>query len=145
MQGDAALRNHFHERLLAPGEAAVHIFRELEKRRRELRMPLALLAKRSGVSLPTVNRILSGRHKGASFQNVLAIAAALDIEITAVRHGTSSEIRERQATSKARHLVRLVQGTSALEGQGLDQAELDEMIGQTSKELILTKRKLWAE
>ncbi|HSG69291.1 MAG TPA: helix-turn-helix domain-containing protein [Planctomycetaceae bacterium] len=123
----------------------MEVFRQLEKRRRELRMPRATLAKRSGVSLATVNRILSGQHKGATFENVLAIAEALGMEITTVRHGTSSEIREQQATRKARNLVRLVQGTSALEGQGLDQEELDEMIEQTARELSLTNRKLWAE
>ncbi len=121
------------------------IFQELEKRRTELQMPRAMLARRSGVSLPTVNRILSGQHSGATFANVVALAEALGIELTAVRQGTSSEFREKQATRKARNLVRLVQGTSALEGQGLDQEELDELIGRTSKELFLTKRKLWAE
>lgn len=121
------------------------VYQQLEKRRRELRMPRATLAKRCGVSLATVNRILSGQHKGATFENVLVIAEALGMEIKTVRHGTSSEIREQQATRKARNLVRIVQGTSALEGQGLDQEELEEMIERTSKELFLSKRKLWAE
>ena len=121
------------------------IFQQLEKRRRELRMPRTILAKRSGVSLPTVNRVLSGHHNRVTFENVLAIAKALGMEITMLQQGTSCEFREKQATKKARKLVRLVQGTSALEGQGLDKDELEEMIGRTSKELFLTNRKLWAE
>lgn len=106
-------------------------------------MSRTALAKRSHVSLPTVNRILSGQNSGASFANVLAIAGALDMEVTAVAHTGSDEFRQKQAMDKARRLVRLVQGTSALEGQGLDQDELEEMVKRTSRELVLTKRKLW--
>lgn len=121
------------------------IIRQLEQRRQGLKMSRATLARRSGVSLPTVNRILSGKHDSASFANILAIAEALRIEIKAEEQGTSYEVREQQAVKKAKYLVRLVQGTSTLEGQGLDEQELAEMIDQTSKELFLTKRKLWAE
>ena len=52
---------------------------------------------------------------------------------------------EQQATSKARCLVRLVQGTSALEGQGLEKKTLDDMVVKTAKELLQTQRKLWEE
>ncbi len=121
------------------------LFRKFEKRRRELGMACGTLAKRSHVSLPTVNRILSGQHGGASFVNVAAIAEALGMEITVVAKDRSEKLRQEQAIRKARRLVGLVQGTSALEGQGLDQQELDEMVGRTSRELLLSKRKLWSE
>ena len=121
------------------------IFQALEKRRRELGMSRRMLAKRSRVSLPTVNRVLSGQHTGASIENVLAIGEALGMELKCVADTRSENFREKQAVTKARQLVRLVQGTSALEGQGLDKDELEDMIGRTSKELSLTKRKLWEE
>ncbi|MCA9096162.1 MAG: helix-turn-helix transcriptional regulator [Planctomycetaceae bacterium] len=121
------------------------IFLSLEKRRRELGMSRKSLANRSNVSLPTVNRILSGRHTGASIENVLTIAAALGMELKFEAEMRSERFREMQAVAKARQLVRLVQGTSALEGQGLDKDELEDMIGRTAKELSLSKRKLWEE
>ncbi len=121
------------------------IFLSLEKRRRELGMSRKSLANRSHVSLPTVNRILSGRHSGASIENVLTIAAALGMELKFEGEMRSERFREMQALAKARQLVRLVQGTSALEGQGLDNDELEDMIGRTAKELSLSKRKLWDE
>lgn len=121
------------------------IFLSLEKRRRELGMSRKSLANRSNVSLPTVNRILSGRHTGASIENVLTIAAALGMELKFEAEIRSERFREMQAVAKARQLVRLVQGTSALEGQGLDKDELEDMIGRTAKELSLSKRKLWEE
>ncbi len=123
----------------------MNIFRDFEKRRRELGMSSTALAKRSHVSLPTVNRILSGQHDGASFANVVAIADALGMELTSIANMRSDELRQKQAMNKARRLVRLVQGTSALEGQGLDDDELEEMVDRTSRELFLLKRKLWED
>ena len=121
------------------------IINQLEQRRQELKMSRAILAQRSGVSLPTVNRILSGKHMSASFDNVLALADQLNMEIQAVERGRSHDVRQQQAEQKAKYLVSLVQGTSALEGQGLDEQELKELVDETAKELFLTERKLWAE
>ncbi len=51
----------------------------LNQRRQELGLIVETLAKRSGVSRPTVQRILSGSNPTASFANVLAIAEALGL------------------------------------------------------------------
>jgi len=123
----------------------MNIFKAFEKRRQELGMSRSILAKRSHVSLPTINRILSGQHTGSSFANVQSIAAALGVELTATTNIRSEKFRTQQAMRKARRLVRLVQGTSALEGQGLDRDEIEEMVGRTSRELLPTNRKLWEE
>lgn len=123
----------------------MNLFHDLEKRRRELGMSCVTLARRSLVSLGTVNRILSGEHEGASFANVEALARALGMEISANPLDRSEKRRQQQADQKAKELVRLVQGTSALEGQGLDNQELDEMIDRTSRELLASNRKLWGE
>lgn len=120
-------------------------FKKLEQRRQELGMSRSALAERSRVSLPTTNRILSGGHSKASFANVVAIAEALGMDLTVQRNTPSEEFRRTQAMNKARRLVSLVQGTSALEGQGLDQDEIEEMVGRTFRELLPANRKLWAE
>ncbi len=121
------------------------IFEQLEHRRQKLGISRSALAARSGLSLPTVNRILSRKNSAASFANVTAVAEALGMTLAATPTERTSEFRKRQATSKAKRLVRLVQGTSALEGQGLDQHELEKMIQQTSSELLKSQRKLWGE
>ena len=54
----------------------------LNQRRIEFGMSYADLAKRSRVSLATVVRILSGRHKQASFANIEAIARELGLSIS---------------------------------------------------------------
>lgn len=121
------------------------VFRALETRRQSLGMSRPALASRSCVSLPTVNRILSGRHLRVSFESVVAVATALGVELTAVPSERSDALRRRQAHSKARRLVGIVQGTSALEGQGLRQAELEALVTLTAAELMRSKSRLWSD
>ena len=50
------------------------VLKDLDHRRRDVGLSYELLAKRCGVSRPTLQRILSGRHASASWANVVAIA-----------------------------------------------------------------------
>src|SRR5690606_12903770 len=92
-------------------------FRQLDQRRARLGMSKTAVATRSRVSLPTVNRILSGKEVSPTVPNLQAIAKALGV---VVRLGETMEIEEpqtvdefrrEQANRKARQLVGLVQGT----------------------------------
>jgi transcriptional regulator with XRE-family HTH domain len=122
-----------------------NLFQNLERRRRELGMTYATVAARSGVSLPTVQRILSGQHPSATFVNVNAIARALDLDIALEPRTPADEFREQQAAKRARQLVGLVQATSALEGQALDPGAVERMVRQTVHDLLAgSPRKLWA-
>jgi transcriptional regulator with XRE-family HTH domain len=122
-----------------------NLFQNLERRRRELGMTYATVAARSGVSLPTVQRILSGQHPSATFVNVNAIARALDLDIALEPRTPADEFREQQAAKRARQLVGLVQATSALEGQALDPCAVERMVRQTVHDLLAgSPRKLWA-
>lgn len=118
---------------------------ELERRRRELGMSRAWVARRSQVSLPTVNRILSGGFEKATFANVVAVGQVLGIDLVAACREPSEELRNRQARNKAAQLVGLVQGTSGLEGQAVDLDSVRSMIAQASKRLLQSKRRLWSE
>ena len=58
----------------------------------------------------------------------------------------AEELRQQQAERKADELVQMVQSTSALEAQAVDQAQLDEMRRQTARELLRgSNRRLWAK
>lgn len=121
-------------------------FRDLNTRRRELGMSYAVVAKRSGVSLPTVVRVLSGRYPQASFANVAAVAQTLGMPLTFDTRMSPNDVREQQAQRKARSLVGMVQGTSALEGQGVDEQAIGQMTRQTCHELLAGSRfKLWSD
>jgi len=120
-------------------------FDVLNRRRKELGMTFEALAKRSGVSMPTVVRILSGKDPHAGFDKVSAIARTLAVVVAFQPAGTSQEIKERQAAKKARELVGLVQGNAGLEAQAVRAAELDSMTRQTAHELLAgPARFLWS-
>lgn len=122
------------------------LFEKLEIRRRELGISQSVLAERSGVSLPTIQRILSGHNPAASFENTLAIAQVLGMQLDAVPVIPAQEVLEQQARKKAERLVRMVQGTSALEAQGVSSKHLGQMVRKTIQELLAgSRRRLWAE
>ncbi len=122
------------------------LFEKLENRRRELGLSQSALAERSGVSLPTVQRILSGHSPAASFENTLAIAQVLGMQLDAVPVIPAQEVLKAQALKKAERLVRMVQGTSALEAQAVSARHIGQMIKKTVQELLAgSRRRLWAE
>ncbi len=122
------------------------IFESLEARRRELGLSQAALAELSGVSLPTVHRILTGQGSAASFENVQAMTQALGMDLEAAPLICVEELLEQQARKKAQRLVGLVQGTSALESQGLSRKQITQMVEKTVQELLTgSRRRLWAK
>lgn len=110
------------------------ILRELAKRRRDLRMPVETLATRAGVSARTTRRILAG-NPHVAFASVLAVADALGMRD--LSHGSNTDaMRQRQARQKAKQLVKIVQGTSALEGQAVDKTAERHMVARTVTDLL---------
>jgi len=124
----------------------------LEARRRELAISKPTLAKRSGVSLATIHRILLGDVHDVTLSRLGAVADALGMEIRylegACRFSPARSVfdmQRDQAQEKAERLVRLTQGTSALEGQAVSDATIREAIEQTVATLLTgPKRRLWA-
>ena len=118
---------------------------ELDRRRKRLRMPRAVLARRCGVSLPTINRVLSGDWEHASFATLKAIAHSLGMEFALTSNTDPQDFAEQQAAEKAAAIARMVQGTSALESQAVDPATYQEIVRQTAHELISgSRRRLWS-
>ena len=115
-------------------------------------MSKADLARRANVSLPTVQRLLSGRESRARMDIVAAIAAALGVE---VRLSDSSHVHETvevsafraaQARAKAKRLAKLVQGTMALEAEAVGTSVLERMEEENVHALLAgPRRRLWGE
>lgn len=124
----------------------LHISAErLRHRRESLGMSFSIVAARSGVSEPTVKRILGGHVAEASFANVVAIAEALGASF-GIEEADPEELCRRQARRKAEQVARLVQGTSALESQAVDQAAYDRLIERSFHQLMAgSRRRLWSE
>ncbi len=105
-------------------------------------MTYPVLANRSGVPIATLKRIFADNAAKASLANVLAIADALGMSMNL---SETIDVRMAQARKKACRVVAMVQGTSALESQALDEEQIERMIEQTVHELLAgSNRKLWA-
>ncbi|MBX3387237.1 MAG: helix-turn-helix transcriptional regulator [Phycisphaeraceae bacterium] len=117
----------------------------LSRRRAELGISLAALAQRSGVSEPTVKRIFAGRIGEASFANVAAVVDALGLSLD-LGAADADQMRRTQARKQAERVARLVQGTSALESQAVDERAYQQLVERTYHELLAgPKRRLWTE
>ncbi len=117
----------------------------LNKRREKIGMSCAVLAVQTGLSPGTVRRVLSGKELDPHLGTIASLAQALGMELRFDEEDTNV-IRHRQAERKAKRLVALVQGSSALSGQGLGPAALRDMRKRATRELLEgSSRKLWAE
>ena len=124
----------------------------LDRRRHEIGMTKKELAVRARIPIATLNRILSGQEKRLALDKVRALAGALGVvihlgsTITLEEPKSPFELRETQATRKAEHVVRMVQGTMGLEAQAVGSDDLKAMVEQTKCELLAgSRRKLWSE
>jgi transcriptional regulator with XRE-family HTH domain len=116
----------------------------LKKRLAELGMTQVTLAERTGLSVPTIKRTLSGRWTRIETLSRIAEALGMKMEIRFEASKTAHQFRNEQAIKKAKDLVRMTQGTSALEAQAVDECVLDDAIEQTTAELVAgPSRRLW--
>jgi hypothetical protein len=135
-------------------DTARQTYLELDSRRRELGIPFSALSELSGVSQPVVQRLLGGKLQSPRFQSVIAVAQALGLQGLEILEGGSIKfdarvsaqlLREQQAWKKARRLVGMVQGTSALEGQAVDAAAYRAMLERAYHELLAgSNHRLWS-
>ena len=117
---------------------------KLDQRRQELGMTFEVLSKRSGVPVSTLKAIFKKGVEHATFANVAAIADALGVDIKITANLESYDLMHQQAVKKARELVGLVQGTSALESQGVSESQMEKMVQWLVHTLMAgSPRKLW--
>ncbi len=130
--------------MVTAGTTQSELALQMERRRRSLRMSRSVLAQRSGVSLPTVNRVLSG-DENATYATLQSIAQALGLNFELKPTASDQDYAEQQAREKAERIARMVQATSALECQAVDRETFDEMVRQTVHELMAgSRRRLWS-
>ncbi len=109
-------------------------------------MSLKVLAKRSGLSLRTVQRVFSPAEPNARLDTVLQIADALNVELRFKEVGSGHSIRKRAATAKAARLASMVQATSALESQAIPKSDLRDIEADIAARLLTgSSRQLWAD
>jgi transcriptional regulator with XRE-family HTH domain len=118
----------------------------LSERREKLGLSCSVLARRVGISLRSVQRILSGEEANPRFATVASLARELGVGVRFDDEVDLRTIRRRQAERKAARILALVQGSSALEAQGLSNKTLRDLREKTIHELLAgSPRKLWAD
>ena len=76
----------------------------------------------------------------------MTIAESLGLRLLFDSKVDTRDLKREQEERKARKLVALVQGTSGLEGQMVDEKDIESMVEQTTHELLAgSKRRLWSE
>ncbi len=122
------------------------ILDRLAKRRMELAMSKRALADRAKLSEATVKRLLGGKERRPSLESVFALAGAMGLGLRLEEEIDADSLQEREATRKAERVVRLVQGTMALEAQGVGPEAVRRMVRKTARELLTgSRRRLWRE
>lgn len=130
------------------GQTVPHRYKSIADSLRSCRVSLgmscALVAARSGLTVPTVKRILGGQADTASFASVVAIAEALGASLR-IDEIDIEELCRQQARHKADKIARLVQGTSALAGRAVDAAAYNRLVERSFHDLLTgSMRRLWS-
>lgn len=109
--------------------------RMLRERRKALGISEKRLAERAGLSVTAVRQALADPGRSLT-KNVSAVAHALGLELVAEQTKTDYQVRRQAALAKARRLVALMHGNSALERQAVDEQTAEDLIEQTANELM---------
>ena len=118
----------------------------LDRRRHDLRMSCQVLARRSGLSLRTVQRVLSGEAKSLRVGTLIAMARALEMSLGVTSGCRARLVIKRQARVKARKLTAVAQGSAALEGQAVSEKDLADLQDKIEDNLTGGSAiRLWSE
>lgn len=107
-----------------------------------LDISLAALAPRAMLPVDAVQRLLNNPG-AAPHVDVAAVGAAVGLNLDGGRSVPVKRFLRRAAVRKAKYLVRLVQGTSALEGQAVDSETERELVRATVRALLADRQKIW--
>ena len=110
------------------------LIERIQVRRKAIGISYENLAKLSGLSLRTVNRFFAG--EDVKLSTVERITVLLGLDFSGNETTPLETLQKQRANQKALFLASLVQGTSALEMQGLEKRDLEKMIHRFEDELL---------
>jgi transcriptional regulator with XRE-family HTH domain len=112
-------------------------------RKKQLNITVENLAKLSGISVRTINRLL--KNEDVKLSTIEEITNFLGLDFAGNEQISLKELQHQRAHEKALFLASLVQSTSALEMQGLESENLNNIISMYEKEFLsgAYKNTLW--
>ena len=121
----------------------LQLINKIEIRKKELGISIENLAILSHSGVRTVNRLFAG--EDVKLSTVEKITNILGLDFAGNETVALRELEKKRANQKALFMASLVQGTSALEMQGLEKNTLDKMIRRFEKEFLtgIYRKQLW--
>ena len=119
------------------------LINKIAMRKKELGISIENLAILSHSGVRTVNRLFAG--EDVKLSTVEKITNILGLDFAGNETVALKELEKKRAKQKAIFMASLVQGTSALEMQGLEKSTLDKMIHKFEKEFLtgIYRKQLW--
>ena len=121
----------------------LELIQKIENRKKQINITIENLAKLSNLGVRTVNRFFAGDDvKLSTIENITNL---LGLDFAGNEVIPLNQLQKQRAKEKALFMASLVQSTSALEVQGLEQDSLNKIIHKFEKEFLQGqyKNRLW--
>jgi transcriptional regulator with XRE-family HTH domain len=112
----------------------IELIEQIIARKEQIGITVENLAKLSGVGVRTVNRLL--KNEDVKLSTIEHITNFLGLDFAGNEQISIKELKRQRAHQKALYLASIVQGTSALEKQGLEDENLNAIITSYEKEFL---------
>ena len=119
------------------------LIKQIIARKEQLNVTIENLARLSGVRVRTVNRVLA--NKDVKLSTIESIINFLGLDFAGNEIILLDELKKQRAKEKATFVASLVQSKSALEIQGLDEDNINNIISMYEREFLEDEYKntLW--
>lgn len=112
----------------------IELIQRILARKKQLGITIENLAKLSGLSVRTLNRLLA--NEDVKLSTIEKLTNFLGLDFAGNEIVPLQELKKQRAKNKAIYMVSLVQSTSTLELQGLDKDQVNNIISMYEKEFL---------
>ena len=121
----------------------LELIQKIENRKKQINTSIENLAKLTHLCIRTVNRFFAG--EDVKLSTIEKITNLLGLDFAGNEVIPLKELEKQRAKGKALFMASLVQSTSALEVQGLEEDSLNKIINKFEKEFLVGqyRNRLW--
>ena len=121
----------------------LELIQKIENRKKQINISIENLAKLSNLGVRTVNRFFAG--DDVKLSTIERLTNLLGLDFAGNEVIPLNQLQKQRAKEKALFMASLVQSTSALEVQGLEEDTLNKIIDKFEKEFLQGqyKNRLW--
>ena len=121
----------------------LELIHKIENRKKQINISIENLARLSNLGVRTVNRFFAG--DDVKLSTIERITNLLGLDFAGNEVIPLNQLQKQRAKEKALFMASLVQSTSALEVQGLEEDSLNKIIDKFEKEFLQGqyKNRLW--